>query len=146
MKNLFSFFALFLLLNLSSFAQDTHIQGFVKDVKGNPVAAATIMLLQGETVINGAITDDKGFYLIAPVDSPAVNLHLIAEYLTSKTESEVFSSTEKVIIKDFKFPTEKDIPSYIGCGYYINPAFQEDMPSGFIFDAAETSRMAGFRN
>lgn len=146
MKQLFSFFILFLFLNISSFAQEGKIQGFVKDVKGKPVEAATVMLLQGEHIINGAITDENGFYSIQPVDSPAVNLHLKAEYLDFQAESEVFSSTEKIIIKDFKFPKEE---AYSICrlGYYDNnPAFQKDMPSGFILSGKETRRMAGFGN
>lgn len=146
MKQLFSFFILFLLLNISSFAQEGKIQGFVKDVKGKPVAAATIMLIQGENVVNGAITDENGFYSIQPVDSPFVNLHLIAEYLDFQAESEVFSSTEKVIIKDLKFPKTKLIVTDCVFRYYVNPAFQKDMPSGFILSGEETRRMAGFGN
>lgn len=81
----FSLFVLSLIAVLQfALAQDGKVTGKVLDEKGQPVSAATVMLLNGETVVNGAITDDQGVFSIQPVDPGTYNVKV--EYLTSKSE------------------------------------------------------------
>jgi hypothetical protein len=83
MKYLSPFLIFFFCLFSICFAQEYRVQGCVADSSGVPISAATVMILQGEVVVNGAITDENGFYFIFPVDASEKNMFVAVEYLSN---------------------------------------------------------------
>lgn len=77
-------FTFLLLAHSLLFAQDGKITGRVLDSKGLLVEAATVIVLLGETAVNGAITDDQGVFSIQPVEPGTYNVRV--EYLDWKKE------------------------------------------------------------
>ena len=84
MKQISTFLMLFFGLQSISFGQEYHIKGCVTDSSGAAIWAATVMVLQGEVIVNGAVTDENGFYSIFPIDASEENMFVAVEYLSAK--------------------------------------------------------------
>ena len=133
----------------TSFAQSYHVQGCVADSSGNPIEAATVLLLQKGVVVNGAITDVNGFYSIYPVDSAWENVSVMVEYMYAKSPQYfIFSHTNTMAI-DFMLNQPNQLykdETFCGECFPNNLKWKKDEVSGSIWEGEETRRMAGFGN
>lgn len=123
-------------------AQDGKVTGKVLDQKGQPVSAATVMLLNGETVVNGAITDDQGVFSIQPVDPGTYTVNV--EYLEAKTSitgvSVLSGSTRDLGTVQFKGATDVVLDK-VDIVEFKNPVFEKNREQGLTFDAKEVRNL-----
>ncbi|MEM6261072.1 MAG: carboxypeptidase regulatory-like domain-containing protein, partial [Bacteroidota bacterium] len=103
---------------LTLYGNKGEISGRVYDEYGDPLAFATILIYQGDLFVNGARSDENGFYKITPLEDGRYTLK--AKYLTTdKTYEDVSSgivfdvvfsdgiqklSSQEVVIEEYKIP------------------------------------------
>lgn len=81
----------------------TQIQGYVKDVAGNPLIGSTVYL---EGTTKGAATDIDGFYRIENVETGSYNL--IASYIGYRTQTQFNVIVKSAGNPTFNFTLEED--------------------------------------
>ncbi|MFN0203671.1 MAG: carboxypeptidase-like regulatory domain-containing protein [Bacteroidia bacterium] len=143
------FFFISLIISQFAFSQeiDGKICGKVLDNTGQPAPYAAVMLMQGETVINGAYTDDTGFYSIQPIDSGRYDIKAqVLEVVEITTAIVVGVGETKVVDINFKKSPKDEVHIPIchwGC--WRRPPFKKEQPSGVQVLDEELQKMADRR-
>ena len=69
-------FSVLLFVSGFSFSQEITIMGKVLDSKGLAIPELTVKVLSGENLVNGALTDEKGFFYISFLESGTYNIEI----------------------------------------------------------------------
>ena len=90
-KKLLFTLSLCMLMGSALFAQST-IKGVVKDTEGNPLSYLNVQLKKEGSVVNGAMTDDKGEYQIHGIAAGTYDFTTVGSFncLTTHTEKGIY--------------------------------------------------------
>lgn len=136
-------FILTLLIYQLAFSQEreSSICGKVLDNTGQPSPYAAVMLMQGETVVNGAYTDEDGCYLIKPVELGIYDIKVqFLEAIQVIADVKIEANQEKVVDITFQKVCYliENIP--ISCGF--GRLIPKSQPSGILLNQEDIQKMA----
>ncbi|MFN0201894.1 MAG: TonB-dependent receptor domain-containing protein [Bacteroidia bacterium] len=142
-------FSLFLIVLITlgqlALAQDGKITGKVLDSSGQPAPYAAVMLMQGETVVNGAYTDDNGVYSIQPVEPGKYDVKVqVLEVVQMVTGVEVNVGETRNLDVAFQQKTDATIDEVLIIEFK-RPPFSKEAKSGSVVNGEEFQKM-GTRN
>ncbi|MFN0201668.1 MAG: carboxypeptidase-like regulatory domain-containing protein [Bacteroidia bacterium] len=133
------------LISETTFAQDAKLTGKVLDNTGQPAPYAAVMLMQGETVINGAYTDDNGVYSIQPIVAGVYDLKVqVLDVIEVLTGIVIKAGETKVVDVKFSKKTEATIEEVL-ITEFKRPVFAKEARSGSVVNGEEFQKM-GTRN
>ena len=130
-----------LLLSLSAFSQRGVIKGTVKDASnGEPVPFANVVLLEGDSEVDGATTDFNGNYTIKDIHPGEYNLSAsFVGYQTQKITGLVVAA-DKITFYDFKMSSGVKIDA-VKVIEYKKPLLDKDNPTNKYATSEEVTRM-----
>lgn len=127
-------------------AQDGKLSGRVFDDKGMPAPYATVMILKGDEIVNGANADDQGAFEIQPVEPGTYDVQAEIIGATVKLTGVTVNSGQTRFI-ELRLPLAKDATSEtVEIVEFKIPVFEKDPNAQGKTVTGEDVRRMGSRN